>query len=263
MIVAEAWRWMARIRQSGCAQSCEICDLRHIERMSLLLRALPFVVIILAIILMQRRAQRVFMERLHAQSRLVVDPEIVERLAAMTRALGVSGGDVREWPNPNINALAGANGHVYLTSGLLDQFRAGQLDADQIAAVIAHEIGHIRLGHNRQRVAALRGATVVQLVLSGLANRLVPILGPWLLSLLTSAAMARLSRRDEFQADAYGVALMQAAGLDARASTRMLAHLRGHELLVPQIDWLASHPPLDERIAAIEAQLAQPDKLAV
>ncbi|MEM0945056.1 MAG: M48 family metalloprotease, partial [Pseudomonadota bacterium] len=78
------------------------------------------------------------------------------------------------------------------------------------------------------------------------------------LSLIT----AGLSRRDEFEADAYATALMIRSGLGAEAQARMLEKLTE---LVPgskaaSASWLASHPPVDERARAIRANAARYDQ---
>ena len=65
--------------------------------------------------------------------------------------------------------------------------------------------------------------------------------------------MARLSRRDEFEADEFAAALMIKAGLGTAPQRRLLAKmgdLSANPGTLP--DWLMSHPPIPDRIAAIE-----------
>jgi len=69
-----------------------------------------------------------------------------------------------------------------------------------------------------------------------------------------------LSRRDEYEADAFAVALMQRSGFDPRASVTLLEKLdRMAEGRSAPIEWLASHPPNAKRIAAVERAIAGPD----
>ena len=70
----------------------------------------------------------------------------------------------------------------------------------------------------------------------------------WVLGLVT----AKLSRKDEFEADAYATALMVRSGIGAEAQATLLEKL---PLLIPNADvqqsWMASHPPTEQRVAAI------------
>jgi len=70
-----------------------------------------------------------------------------------------------------------------------------------------------------------------------------------------------LSRRDEYEADAFAVALMQRSGFDPRASVTLLEKLdRLSDGQGAPIAWLASHPPNEKRIAAVERAIAGPEK---
>jgi len=82
--------------------------------------------------------------------------------------------------------------------------------------------------------------------LGGLMARFIPIFGgaitTWVLKHLTMS----LSRRDEFEADAYATALMIRSGLGAEHQATMLEKI---ETLSPGAvqagpAWLESHPPV-------------------
>jgi putative metalloprotease len=66
--------------------------------------------------------------------------------------------------------------------------------------------------------------------------------------------MARLSRADEFEADAYAAALLTKAGIGTGPQKALLAKIEGLTGMrgAPPI-WIASHPPVADRIAAIAA----------
>ena len=68
------------------------------------------------------------------------------------------------------------------------------------------------------------------------------------------ALMARLSRRDEFEADAYASALLIKAGIGTGPQKSLFRKLEA--LTQNRADgipaWLLSHPKIEERIAAIE-----------
>ena len=71
--------------------------------------------------------------------------------------------------------------------------------------------------------------------------------------------MARMSRRDEFEADAYASALLVKAGIGTapqKSLFRKLDRLTGSGGQTAP-DWLRSHPHTADRIAAIEANEAR------
>lgn len=195
--------------------------------------------------------------RLRKQSRPLRNDRLeglIDRLAA---AAGVDSVRVRVLDAPMINGLATPGGEVYVTRGLVQQAQAGRITAEEFASVIAHELGHLALGHTKRRMIDVMGAQAVNLVVGGLLARLIPVIGWYLARWLSTLFVASLSRRDEFEADAYATALMLRAGLGAEPQARMLeklVHLApGSSGEEGPANWLASHPPVAERAAAIRA----------
>ena len=86
-------------------------------------------------------------------------------------------------------------------------------------------------------------------------GRLLPFGGAWLANLFTTALTARLSRGDEYEADAYAAALLTKSGIGTapqKALFEKLSNLTGTTAAGPAA-WLMSHPQTADRIAAIEA----------
>jgi putative metalloprotease len=190
---------------------------------------------------------------LRRRSRPLKNDQIDALLARLARAAGIDRVDVRLLPDRSINGLATDTGEIYITQGLFDTFRKGEITARELASVAAHELGHLALGHMRRRMVEVAGRQAAILVLGGVLGRFLPYFGwmisAWVLNLLA----CKLSRRDEFEADAYATALMVRSGIGAEHQARMLEKLPG---LVPgsaamATSWLASHPPAEERAAAI------------
>ena len=158
-----------------------------------------------------------------------------------------------------INGLAAPDGRIFITRGFLRKFKAGEVTAEELASVIAHELGHVALGHSRRRMIDFTGQNAVFMVLGAVLNRFIPFFGIWLANLLTSALAARLSRRDEHEADAYASALLVKAGIGTEPQKSMFRKLgvwaaaRGAEMPA----WLMSHPKIEERIRLIEAREAR------
>ncbi|BCU78605.1 M48 family metallopeptidase [Luteolibacter sp. LG18] len=148
---------------------------------------------------------------------------------------------------------------------------------DELLGVLAHEIGHFRRGHIRQRLlvgivqsAALffllglatdpHGAFARQLFDAFGVKTISPQMGIVLFTLLFDPVSRLLgvfanawSRRHEFEADAYAAEVtgdpMPLADALKKLSADQLSHPSPHPLRV----WLDySHPPLIERLAALE-----------
>lgn len=190
---------------------------------------------------------------LRQRSRPLMNDQLDALLGRLARAAGIDGVEVRLLPDKAINGLATDTGEIYITQGLFDEFRNGRVTARELASVAAHELGHLALGHMRRRMVEVAGRQAAYMVLGGIIGRFIPYFG-WMLSAwLLGMIAARLSRRDEFEADAYATALMVRSGLGAEHQARMLEKL---PRLIPgsaamATSWLASHPPVEERTAAI------------
>ncbi|MDT1063267.1 M48 family metallopeptidase [Paracoccus sp. CPCC 101403] len=153
-----------------------------------------------------------------------------------------------------VNGLAAPDGRIFLTRGFIDRLDSGDVTEAELASVIAHELGHVAHGHARRRMIDFAGQNVMRMVLAGVLGRFLPGIGVWIAGLATGAMAARLSRQDEFEADAFASALMVKAGLGTgpqKSLFRKLDRLSGNRNTTPA--WLMSHPRIDARIAAIEA----------
>jgi metalloprotease len=195
---------------------------------------------------------------LHQKSSPLTDRALLAEMAPLARALQVPHIELRVFEMPVVNALAAPDGKVYLTRGMVQAWAQGKITGPEMASVVAHELGHLSLGHLRRRMIDFTGQNAVFVVLTALLSRFLPFIGVWIANLITSAVMARLSRRDEFEADEFAAALMIKAGLGTLPQRRLLAKLgdlSGNPGMTP--DWLMSHPPIPERIAAIEAAEAR------
>lgn len=87
-------------------------------------------------------------------------------------------------------------------------------------------------------------------------GRFIPFVGVYIVNALISGLTARLSRQDEYEADAYASALLTKSGIGVAPQIAMfqkLDYLAGKVDGGGQLAWLMSHPKTDERIAAIRA----------
>ncbi len=139
--------------------------------------------------------------------------------------------------DPSINAFATLGGFVYITTTAL---RAAD-SADQVAAVLAHEIAHITEQHALEQMQrglrAQAGAQLLGLESSDLA------------ALVFELGVNRPhSREDEYIADAKGVQLLLRSGYDPTAMAQFLTKLNQGSF-VPEL--FSTHPHIPDRIARL------------
>lgn len=196
---------------------------------------------------------------LDAQSRPMTDPHLLALTGRMAMALGLPKVEVHVFEVDPVNGLAAPDGRIFLTRGFLRRYEAGHVSAEELASVIAHELGHVALGHTKRRMIDVTGQNAVFVALSALLSRFVPFLGVMVANLITQALGAGLSRKAEHEADAYASALLVKAGIGTAPQKSLFAKLdalvAGGGGAVPE--WLRSHPKTAERIRLIEAREAR------
>lgn len=198
---------------------------------------------------------------LDANSQPLTDPSILRLTDRMAQALDLPQIKVHVYEVEPVNGLAAPDGRIFLTRGFLNRKARGEVSAEELASVIAHEMGHVALGHARKRMIDFTGQNAVFVVLTALLSRFIPFVGAWIARMISGALMAGLSRKDEFEADAYAAALLIKSGIGTgpqKSLFRKLNALTGAGGAKAGVAaWLLSHPPTDRRIAAIEAAEAR------
>ncbi len=146
------------------------------------------------------------------------------------------------------NAFALPGGFIFVSRPLAELCRSD----DELASVLAHEIGHVVRGH---AIDGLLAAKVGGILSGGHVARRA--LGPLLGKLLSELLTKDYSRTQEFEADRFALSLLDAAGMDGRGMTSLFERLDarrgdGDSALEP---YFASHPPLRERITTAQSIL--------
>ena len=192
---------------------------------------------------------------LDAQSTELADPVLREMTRQMADALDLPRVRVNIYEIDPVNGLAAPDGRIFITRGFYNKYRAGEVTAAEMASVIAHELGHVALGHTRRRMIDFSGQNALRTALAMVLSRFIPGLGVYIAGVLTSLLAARISRKDEYEADAYASALLVKAGIGTGPQKSLFKKLdlltKSNHGAVPA--WLMSHPKSAERIAAIEA----------
>lgn len=185
------------------------------------------------------------------------DQRLSAHLDRLARAMDLPEIRAHVYDVPMVNGLAVPDGRVFLTRGFIDKLDEGKVTPEELASVVAHELGHVASGHSKRRMVDFAGQNVIRMVLATVLGRFIPFIGVWVAGLLASALAARLSRQDEFEADAFASALLVKAGIGTdpqKSLFRKLERLTGSGGAMGAAPaWLRSHPATDQRIAAIES----------
>jgi predicted Zn-dependent protease len=155
----------------------------------------------------------------------------------------------------DINAFATPGGHIFITRGLIRCCRT----EDALAAVLAHEIGHVQLRHGMQAIEKAR----VTEALTVLAQEGLKTYGSREVAQLTRAFSGAISdiasnminngysRSFEYQADQAALVILQRIGYNPSGLIDMLAGME-QKLKPGGLDFAKTHPAPRDRIAEIQ-----------
>jgi len=191
---------------------------------------------------------------LDSNSTELADPRLKAMTDRLAQALGLPRIRVHIYEIDPVNGLAAPDGRIFITRGFYRKFQNGEVTAGEMASVIAHELGHVALGHARRRMIDFSGQNALRTALAMILSRFLPGIGVWIANGLTTLLAARLSRGDEYEADEYAAALLTKAGIgtDAQKSLFLKLEALTQSRAGAMPAWLMSHPKTAERIAAIE-----------
>lgn len=139
------------------------------------------------------------------------------------------------------NAFALPSGEIVLT----DELIALMDNDEQIAGILAHELGHLHERHLMRRIVQSSAIGAAATAVFGDASAIVANIPTLLLDL-------KYSRDAERKADDYAIAMMKKNGIPLTqlisGFEKLQAAAGNGDALSP---YLSSHPPTDERIARI------------
>ena len=188
---------------------------------------------------------------------MLADKQLLKPIQRLADALDLESISVNIYEIEPINGLAAPDGKIFITRGFYNKFTSGEITGSELASVIAHELGHVALGHSRRRMIDFSGQNALRMALGSILSRIIPGLGGIIANVLSNLLMARLSRTDEFEADEYASALMMKSGIGVEHQISMfekLEKLSGNNANL-QPAWLLSHPKTKKRIEKIQENL--------
>ena len=179
-----------------------------------------------------------------------------------------------------INGFATPGGFIFVTRGLLRCCSS----EDAVAAVLAHEVGHVVYKHGLRSIKAKRLMPFANLLLSkslegaggDTMKKLTGAFGESVNDVTNQLVHGKYSRATEVKADAAAVAMLEGVGYDPNAFTQVLSEMktrfkaekRGFYKSHPDPEWRIRNfdklinkdkvldPPPDERMARFRKALA-------
>jgi beta-barrel assembly-enhancing protease len=151
----------------------------------------------------------------------------------------------------DINAFATPGGHIFITRGLIRCCRT----EDELAAVIAHEIGHVQLRHGMKAIEKARMTETLSILAQEGAKsfggreaaQLTQAFGGVISDITGTMINNGYSRSYEYQADTAAVSILQQSGYNPGALTDMLRVMAG-QLKPGGSDFARTHPSPQNRI---------------
>jgi len=187
------------------------------------------------------------------KSTMLNDPPLQALTDQMADALDLQQIKVHVYEIDPVNGLAVPDGRIFITRGFMKKYYDGEVTAPEMASVIAHELGHVALGHTKRRLIDFSGQNAMRVALSMILSRFLGGIGVWIANTLTTLLAARLSRGDEYEADAYAAALLTKSGIGVEHQISMFEKLGKLTGMGGQpMAWMMSHPKTEDRIVAIE-----------
>ena len=178
-----------------------------------------------------------------------------------------------------INAMATPGGHIFVSRGLIDCTDS----EDALAAVLAHEIAHVQLGHSVSAIKASRVRSAVSSTTKAVAVTSIAVAneraGAYGVKLsdkemkkvmeavdtfsdmsnevVKTLVNTGFSKEQEFEADKNALYIMQSAGYDPYAMLDMLGQI---EESSSNTGWGSTHPSPKDRIKKVNKELTAMQK---
>lgn len=166
--------------------------------------------------------------------------------------------DARKWKwevnligSKQLNAWCMPGGKIAFYTGILDQL---QLNDDEVAMIMGHEMAHALREHSRERLAKSKATSMGLSVASQLLG--LGQIGDVAANLGTQLLTLKYGRDDETEADLVGLEIAARGGFKPEASVqlwkKMLGATGGGK---GQPSFLSTHPSGNNRIQELEANL--------
>jgi predicted Zn-dependent protease len=154
-----------------------------------------------------------------------------------------------------VNAFCMPGGKIAFYNGILSKL---QLNDQEVAAIMGHEVAHALREHARERIAKTTATQIGASALSALLG--LGDVGGSLVQMGGQLLTLRFSREDETEADLVGLDLSARAGYNPAAGVTLWQKMmRASGGAPPQ--FLSTHPAGETRIREIQAKLPKVEPL--
>ncbi|MDD5691292.1 MAG: Maf and M48 domain-containing protein [Candidatus Omnitrophica bacterium] len=151
-----------------------------------------------------------------------------------------------------VNAVSLPGGYIYVNSGLLGKVS----NDDELACVLAHEVGHIVARHSIKKLQAMQSYSILRLLVA---------VAPGTGDVGTAADVAftqfllGYSREDELLADQLGARYAKLAGYDPHGMITFLAKLQdiNRRMPIQEKSYYKTHPYVPDRIRVVKQELGE------
>jgi len=200
-----------------------------------------------------------YADQIDKQAKILKDPVINEYINRVAQNLAKNSDlqiplTIKVIDDPAINAFTLPGGFMYLNTGTI----LAADEEDQIAGVIAHEIGHAAARHWASQMTK---ATLLQF--SMIPLMFIPMTYAVYMGVMEAymngvpLAFLKFSRKDEQEADFLGLQYMYKTGYDPNAFVGFFGKVMDEERRSPgsMAKVFADHPPTPDRIIASEEEI--------
>jgi len=151
-----------------------------------------------------------------------------------------------------VNAVSLPGGYIYVNSGLLDKAS----NDDELACVLAHEVGHIVARHSIKKLQAMQGYSVLRLLVA-----VAPGTGEVgnAADVAFTQFLLGYSREDELLADQLGARYARLAGYDPHGMVTFLTKLQDINRRMPlqEKSYYKTHPYVPDRIRVVKQEIGE------
>lgn len=148
-----------------------------------------------------------------------------------------------------INAFALPGGYIFVNKDSLDK-----LTEEELAFVLAHEVGHIAARHSIKRLQASLGLELIMSIAFKNVNNDTILRATDIVYNIISLGY---SRKDELLADSLAVKYTHRAGYSPQGGISLMKKLSAETGDDYTIIFLRSHPPVKDRIKNIEEKIRE------
>jgi predicted Zn-dependent protease len=161
------------------------------------------------------------------------------------------------------NAAATRGNYIFIWSGIINDVQ----DDDELAAILAHEIGHVLAGHTnanpaeeaRQMITGAAGAAAGQVLVATGQNSIVADLTEMAVKLSLQALLVNPDlQQKELEADHIGLFLMADAGFNPEKAVTFWNRMSNNpDYAGAPLEFLSSHPSSASRYTELATLLPQ------